>query len=180
MSKHSFLLFVDYSGVNLVSIRWPSPQCCLHKPVHPIKLTLCHSHTKVWVGSLNTMEALWNKFEVLQDIKEQDFKSCVMPREILSQSECPTPPNTYGTLSGDLRHIRHTTIEVPPPFPDFLWWYNWGGNICWHNSCMATTVWVGNDLQLFIHAKHRPLSRAESSNILLVSFPCHFFFPSGS
>ena len=108
ISKHSFLLFVDYSGVNLVSIRWPSPQCCLHKPVHPIKLTLSHSHTTVWVGSLNTMQALWNKFEFLQDLKEQDFKSCVMPREILSLSQCPTPrqyvQHTFGLFTSHSAH----------------------------------------------------------------------------
>ena len=108
MSKHSFLLFVDYSGVNLVSIRWPSPQCCLLKPVHPIKLALFHSHTTVWVGSLKTMEALWNKFEVLQDLKEQDFKSCVMPCEILSLSECPTPRqsvrHTFGRFASHSAH----------------------------------------------------------------------------
>ena len=180
MSKHSFLLFVDYSGVNLVSIRWPSPQCCLHKPVHPIKLTLCILIRRFGLG----LWIPWRHFEInsrsFRISKNRILKAALCLARYLVRASDPHPANTCGTLSGDLRHIRHTTIEVPPPFPDFLWWYNWGGNICWHNSCMATTVWVGNDLQLFIHAKHRPLSRAESSNILLVSFPCHFFFPSGS
>ena len=58
--------------------------------------------------------------------------------------------------------------------------YNLVGNISWYNSCMATTVWVGTVLQLFIHAKHPPLSRAESSYLFLVSFPCHFSSPSVS
>ena len=46
---------------------------------------------------------------------------------------------------------------------------------------MAATVWVGTDLQLFIHAKHPPLSRAESSHasvnpILHCQFPLPFLF----
>ena len=40
---------------------------------------------------------------------------------------------------------------------------------------MAATVWVGTGLQLLIHAKHPPLSKAESSHLFLVSFPCHFY-----
>ena len=90
----------------------------------------------------------------------------------------PHPANTYRTLSVDLPHIRNMTFAVTLSFPVFLWWYNLVGNICWYNSCMAATIWVGAGLQLFIHAKHTPLSRAESPHLFLVSFPCHFSSPS--
>ena len=99
-----------------------------------------------------------------------------LPREILSLSECPTPRQYQcGTLSGDLPYIRHMTFEVPLPFQVLLLLYKLVGNVCWYSSCMAATVWASTDLQLFIHAKHPPLSRAEYSHLLLVSFTCNFF-----
>ena len=143
----------------------------------------------------------WNEFQVLQHLKEQDFKSCIVHRKIfrliqlrcleLIQSPIPTyksvlqtgphlvwasalhPTNTRGTLSGNSPHIRHVTFEVPLPFPVFLWWYNLVGNICWYSPYVATMVWGGKNLQLFIHAKHTPLSGTKSSHLFLVSFPCH-------
>ena len=86
----------------------------------------------------------------------------------------------WQSLLGNLPHIRHMTFEVPIPFLVFLWWYNLVGNICWYISCIAAMVWVSTDLQPFIHAKHTPLSRAESSHLFLVSFPFHFSSPSVS
>ena len=100
-----------------------------------------------------------------------------MPREILSLSECPTSRQySCGTLLGDLPYIRYMPFEFPLPIPVLLLLYNLVGNICWYSSCMAVTpVRASTGLQLFIHAKHPPLSRAESSHLLLVSFPCNFF-----
>ena len=66
----------------------------------------------------------WNEFQVLQHLKEQDFKSCVMPREmrnkLFSLSECPTACQYVRHTFGLFTHIRHMTFEVP--FPVF-WSY---------------------------------------------------------
>ena len=111
--------------------------------------------------------------------KDNSFLLFVNYSVVDSVGPTHTPPiRTYRTLSVDLPHIRHMTFAVTLSFPVFLWWYNLIGNICWYNSCIAATVWVGTGLQLFIHAKHPPLSRAESSHLFLVSCPCHFSSPS--
>ena len=88
----------------------------------------------------------------------------------------PDPASTYGTLSGDLPHIRHMTFEVSLPFPVFLWWYNLVGNICWYNSCMAATISVGTDLQLLIRAKQPPTVKGRVLQSIFSQFSLPFLF----
>ena len=95
-------------------------------------------------------------------------------RDTQSERVSHTPPilvrHTFGRFT---IHSAHD-IEVPLPFPVLLLLYKLVGNVCWYSSCMAATVWASTDLQLFIHAKHPPLSRAEYSHLLLVSLTCNF------
>ena len=146
---------------------------CLHTPILIRRFRL-----DLWIP----WRHFWNKIQVLQHLKEQDFKSCVMPREILSLSECPTPSryvrHTLGRFTTHSAHDIWSSFSNELPFPVFVWWHNLVGNISWYNSYMAAKVWVGTVLQLFIQAKHPPLSRAESCYLFLVSFPCYFSSPS--
>ena len=96
--SHDLLVQMAYSvGPHL-------DQCYLHKPVHPIMLAHSILMRRFSLALWIPWRHFWNEFQVLQHLKEQDFKSCVMPREInyLVWASVPQPANTCGTLSGDL------------------------------------------------------------------------------
>ena len=119
--SHDLLVQMAYSvGPHL-------DQCYLHKPVHPIMLAHSILMRLFSLGLWIPWRHFWNEFQVLQHLKEQDFKSCVMPREInyLVWASVPQPANTCGTLSGDLHtfgtwHLKFLFQFFEVPFPVFL------------------------------------------------------------
>ena len=109
--SHDLLVQMAYSvGPHL-------DQCYLHKPVHPIMLAHSILMRRFSLGLWIPWRHFWNEFQVLQHLKEQDFKSCVMPREInyLVWASVPTACQYVRHTFGWFTHIRHMTFEVPFP-----------------------------------------------------------------
>ena len=110
--SHDLLVQMAYSvGPHL-------DQCYLHKPVHPIMLAHSILMRRFSLALWIPWRHFWNEFQVLQHLKEQDFKSCVMPREInyLVWASVPQPIRAA--------HFRviytHSAHDIWSSFSSFL------------------------------------------------------------
>ena len=135
---------------------WPSPQFYLHKPVNPIMLAHSHSYMTVCrLGLWKPWRHFWNKFQVLQHLKEQDFKNCFMSRQILSLSECPTPrqyvPHTFG------RFATHSAQDGTWHLK-FLFPFSFGG-IIWLLTSVGTSILLWRSNSVVVWQRARPDNR---------------------